>query len=468
MNTNSSIIWMNVTTSANWHRPPVGIVRVERSLCTELEKLYGENFKQCVWQRDKFVEWYSKVETEKCGDFKQGPTLENDQSNDIKSLLVFPLLPKRQALKAIGQGLFSLMPNKIRPHLNRVLLAIRPKIVRLLTNGWLASVFSSGRINIFTTSSSHSENQNRHENAGDLFSPGDVLISIGLDWDYTYYKEFYYFRKIRKIKVVTCCYDLIPVIYPQYCVSNVAKKFTSYFLDIAEGSDLVLCISKQSERDLLNLLDETGGAIPPTHVFPLGDNVPITDTGLISQAVRELCKEDFILYISTIERRKNHEVLYRAYHLLCSKGKRNELPKLLFVGMQGWGVTDLMNDIDLDPLIRGLIVRLNHVSDSELRMLYEAAKFCVFPSFYEGWGLPVGEALLMGKAVLASNRGSIPEVGGDLVRYVDPWNPHAWADELFRMSTDKDWRIKWEDNIKHKFHSRTWAKAAISVKNAID
>ena len=467
MSSNSSIIWMNVTTSANWQRPPVGVVRVERSLCAELKKLYGGRFRQCVWQGDKFVEWFPDVKTPQCGKAPKESVLGLDQSNVTKLPLVFPLLPKRQALKAIGQGLFSLMPNKIRPHFNKLLLALRPRIIQFLTSGWFARVLNNGRIIISTTISNKKVNHGHHQNAGDLFTPGDVLISIGLDWDHAYYKEFFYFRKNKKIKVVTCCYDLIPVIYPQYCVGNVVNLFTSYFLDIADGSDLVLCISRQSEKDLRNLLDRTGGAVPATHVIPLGDNVPTAENGSISQIVKDICNEDFILYISTIERRKNHEVLYRAYHILCSEGKQDELPKLLFVGMQGWGVADLMSDIDLDPLTRGFIVRLNHVSDSELRLLYEAAKFCVFPSFYEGWGLPVGEALLMGKAVLASNRGSLPEVGGDLVRYVDPWNPHAWSDEIYRMSTDEDWRIKWEEKIRQQFHSRTWTETAMSIKMAI-
>lgn len=100
---------------------------------------------------------------------------------------------------------------------------------------------------------------------------------------------------------------------------------------------------------------------------------------------------------------------------------------MVFVGMEGWGVGELLKDIELDPLTRGLIVRLNRVSDAELRVLYEAARFCVFPSMYEGWGLPVGEALSMGKVVICSNRGSLPEVG-EVVRYVDPRNPQAWAD----------------------------------------
>jgi glycosyltransferase involved in cell wall biosynthesis len=94
--------------------------------------------------------------------------------------------------------------------------------------------------------------------------------------------------------------------------------------------------------------------------------------------------------------------------------------------------------------------------------------FCVFPSLYEGWGLPVGEALSLGKVVLCSDRGSLPEVGGDLVRYIDPWNTRTWADELHRMATDDAWRLGWEEKTQTKYNVRTWVEGAASVRAALD
>lgn len=465
MSTTLPTIWMNVTTSANWQRPPVGIVRVERSLCAELEEIYGERFKRCIWRNGVFVEWAAESNIEKDGSRHQQKQLKKASQNDVGLPLMFPLLPRRQAMIAVGQGLLSLMPNRVRPYANRFLYRLRPRLVKLLTGSW----FSRFKERFRPKGSLPAKSVQAQSTSGKskVFSSGDILISVGLDWDHHFYKEFYFLRKEQGVRVVTCCYDLIPVLYPQYCVGEVAGLFSSYFLEIADGSDLVLCISKQSEKDLTEMLDRTGGARPMTHVFPLGDNVPVAESEEISSAVKEICKEPFVLFVSTIERRKNHEVLYRAYHLLCQEGKRDRLPRLIFVGMQGWGVGDLLKDIELDPLTRDLILRLNHVTDAELRALYDAAIFCVFPSLYEGWGLPVGEALSLGKPVIGSDRGSLPEVGGDLVRYVDPWNPRAWADEIYRMATDEVWRAEWEQKAKTQYQVRTWAKAASSVVNAI-
>jgi len=173
------------------------------------------------------------------------------------------------------------------------------------------------------------------------------------------------------------------------------------------------------------------------------------------------------LFVSTIERRKNHEVLYRAYHLLARQGKAQSLPKLVFVGMPGWGVGDLMKDIELDPLTRGLIVQLHHVSDGELSHLYKKALFCVFPSLYEGWGLPVGEALAMGKAVIASGEGSLPEVGGDLVRYVPAWNAYAWADAISEYISQPELVAEAEYRVQSKYKPRQWADMAVRVLDLV-
>jgi glycosyltransferase involved in cell wall biosynthesis len=124
--------------------------------------------------------------------------------------------------------------------------------------------------------------------------------------------------------------------------------------------------------------------------------------------------------------------------------------------------------MELDPLTRGLIVQLYNVNDAELRLLYEAALFCLYPSFYEGWGLPVGEALALGKPVLSSDRGSLPEVGGDLVRYVDPWNPVAWAEAIWRLVSDDKEREAMANKVRVTYTAKKWQETAATVKTLID
>ena len=201
--------------------------------------------------------------------------------------------------------------------------------------------------------------------------------------------------------------------------------------------------------------------------MPLGDTLQSCKVD-VSKEIVALKGQRFLLFVSTIERRKNHEVLYRAYHILCEKGHKESLPKLVFVGMPGWGVGDLLKDIELDPLTQGLIVQLNHVSDDDLNWLYKHAFFCVYPSLYEGWGLPVAEALVHGKAVVSSDKGSLPEVGGNLVKYLSPWDAYAWADVILEMCEHPERVAAMESKVKQGYKKRTWKQTAEVVSAFVE
>jgi len=361
MKKNQQTIWINVTTSANWNRPVVGIVRVEVELKTQLQKLYPQGIvKECVWLGDKFVEHTVKQESLTTTAKSQ----TKDSTQEKEPSLLYPVLPRRAALEMIAQGSLSIIPVKLRPIASRFLFISKHKIARILVSStyhkariWISK--ASASIQKTTSDSSQPVISNKKQES--LFKAGDILMSVGLDWEYPYLAEFSRLREAEAVKIVTCCYDLIPVLFPQYCVSDVATRFTRYFIDLASSSDLVFCISKQSEKDLKNLLNKTGAAQVKTKVFPLGDNVPEAKVPELSDEITAILTEPFILFVSTIERRKNHQVLYQAYHLLCQQGKQAQLPKLVFVGMPGWGVGELLKDIQLDPLTQGLILQCNHV-----------------------------------------------------------------------------------------------------------
>jgi glycosyltransferase involved in cell wall biosynthesis len=414
-------VWINVTTSANWSRPAVGIIRVERALAEHLQTQLGKNTcRLCVWKDDRFVEW----------------TPDSEFSSPDMEHALNMLLPRSPS--------FDLA----RSHVARAL------------QRFLTISDESERAGELRFKLPFKDNELPHP------LPGEILISAGLDWDYAYSKEFYSLAKRQGLRIITCCYDLIPVLFPQYCVGDVAKTYTEYFMSMNWGSEAILCISEHTRQDYLSLCADLGAPLRKAIVIPLGDNLPASSPDVGNQ-VRSIAESPFILYVSTIERRKNHEVLYRAYHLLLRRGSASDLPTLVFVGMPGWGIAELLQDIELDPLIRGKIVQLNHVSDGELAFLYKKSLFCVFPSLYEGWGLPVGEALSMGKAVIASGEASIPEVGGDLVRYVHPWDAYEWADAIDEYVKNPSLVQKAESRIRAGYVPRKWADTAAVVRDLV-
>ncbi len=417
------IVWMNVTTSAEWSRPAVGIVRVEQSLAQALQDLLGPSrFRRCVWQDGRFVE-----------------CLEQKSASP--------------AIKAVMDGIFPATAafESSRRFLQRAL-------EQYSSGAPLPDLDESEAIEVSIPVVSEYPLEPR---------PGDVLISVGLDWDKPYSSEFFNIKKKRGVHVITCCYDLIPVLFPQYCVGDVAPRFREYFSTLTWGSAGVLCISEQTRSDYLSLCRSSGSPAVATCVMPLGDTLQSSEVD-VSKEIAALEGQRFLLFVSTIERRKNHEVLYRAYHILCEKGHKESLPKLVFVGMPGWGVGDLLKDIELDPLTQGLIVQFNHVSDDDLNWLYQQAFFCVYPSLYEGWGLPVAEALVHGKAVVSSDKGSLPEVGGNLVKYVSPWDAYAWADAILEMCEHPERVAAMESSVKRGYKKRTWKQTAEVVSAFVE
>jgi glycosyltransferase involved in cell wall biosynthesis len=135
--------------------------------------------------------------------------------------------------------------------------------------------------------------------------------------------------------------------------------------------------------------------------------------------------------------------------------------------MQGWGVENLMKDIELDPRTREYITILNNISDNELVILYKNSQFTVYPSLYEGWGLPIAESLAYGKYCLASNTSSIPEVGGDLIEYLDPYDVNRWSHRLENLSQNTEVLKEMEKSIKNNYAPISWDETGAYVFDVI-
>ncbi|MCL2657705.1 MAG: glycosyltransferase family 4 protein [Betaproteobacteria bacterium] len=297
------------------------------------------------------------------------------------------------------------------------------------------------------------------------FHVGDTYISLGLDWDQKDLPFLYTLKKALGLKVLLFCYDIIPILMPEHCVSGVSEKFQEYFVNVAWCADSVLSISECSRNDLRDYLESVGAPIPELGVVRLGGDLPTAIALPPSPEIAELIKKEFILFVSTIEARKNHKILYQAYKKILESGNTN-IPLLLFVGMQGWGVDDLIASIQENREIRPYIHRLNHVSDSDLVHLYKNCLFTVYPSLYEGWGLPVAESLAYGKFCIASDAASIPEVGGNLIEYISPQNKGLWAERLNWYFQNRETINERQNVIVRNYRSSTWKETGAAIFNA--
>lgn len=299
------------------------------------------------------------------------------------------------------------------------------------------------------------------------FRPGDWLVSVGLDWEHGIVDEFLRLRRECSVRIASMCHDTIPILLPQYCHRATVQSFPAYFLKLAAASEVMLCVSENTKRDAERVLREGGAPVPRMEVIRLGDNLPEA-TGEVRPEIRELCRRNFMLCVATLELRKNHRVLYQALRLMRESLPEESVPLLIFAGKPGWGLTDLMTEMAMDPITQGHIKILHGTSDAELAELYRNAVCCLTPSHYEGWGLPVAEALAHGKVVLASGTSSLPEIGGDLVTYVDPLNPREWARAMEEQMTNPDARAAREAAVRNGYRPHAWSATASRVAELLN
>ncbi len=302
------------------------------------------------------------------------------------------------------------------------------------------------------------------------FAPGDRYLCLSADQTPARLAQLYAAKADHGLRVYAIAYDLIQLLYPHFYWQHADQGCAHYFTDLAWFAEHIACISARTRADLEDFYARIGVDAPALSQVRLGDELPPTVQHACSPDVQALVDSGtpFILVVGTIEIRKNHEVLYRALLHLQRQGV-DDLPLLVFAGMRGWRVDDLLASLDLDPRVQGRIRLLSHASDADIGALYRHCLFTAFPSQYEGWGLPVAESLAYGKVCLAADAGSIPEIAPGLLDLIDPFDVAAWAQQLLAYSRDAGLRQAKERDIAANYRVTPWRETArILVCRALD
>ena len=227
-----------------------------------------------------------------------------------------------------------------------------------------------------------------------VFQAEDTVLMLGKPWDNLDIQSTLTQEKNEKgFTLVQVVYDLIISLYPHLHHPSLFTSYTQHMFEVIAASDVLLPISKSTDLDLKKLSEVLNLKMPRTQVIRLGDELISTAVG--SEAPDSIIENNFIACVGTVEIRKNHTLLYYTYKLAAERGIT--LPQLVIVGGQGWLSGDLQYLIQHDPAMKSKIVILNNVSDSGLSWIYEKCLFTIYPSMYEGWGLPVAESLAYGK-----------------------------------------------------------------------
>lgn len=243
---------------------------------------------------------------------------------------------------------------------------------------------------------------------------------------------------LRRTRSVFTLYDLSFLTYPETHLS-LNRWFLRLMIPLfLSRAGAVISISRHTKADALSYY---GLADSKIRVIPLGVDArfhPVADPqALAAVRARYRLPERFILSVGTIEPRKNLLTLLRAYERL--RGTTDLTHRLVLVGRLGWKAEQFLTALARSPL-RNEVVLVGPVPEEDLPLVYAAADLFVYPSLYEGFGLPPLEAMACGTPVIASSAASLPEVVGDAGILVDPSSSEELAAAMHRVLSDESLR----------------------------
>lgn len=308
--------------------------------------------------------------------------------------------------------------------------------------------------------------------------PGDVLLALGSPWSIQGYADTV--RGLQEgagLRFGLLVYDLIPLLRPEFCDQGLVRIFSAWYGSVLPLADRVFTISRATADDVSAFAGRRGIPLRARPLpIPIGtgfpSSAPAAEGGGAAAAPAALPAKlepgAYALAVSTIEVRKNHLLLFRAWRALLETRPPESVPKLVFAGRVGWLVADLMQQIANTRNLDGHLVVVPEPSDAELAALYRGCRFTLFPSLYEGWGLPITESLGFGKPCIAADRTSMPEAGGALARYADPENVGEWVAAVGRLIDDPDDLAAWEARIRREFEPVPWSATAAALREGLE
>ncbi len=263
-------------------------------------------------------------------------------------------------------------------------------------------------------------------------------------------------------KYAITIYDLIPILYPSYVTPFYAMQSRIYLPNILRKASLILSISEYTKKDIVGKYHVDPDKIHVTHLGVSDHFHPSTQSEIRSLRKKYNLINPFILFLGAIEPKKNISTIIKAYHKIRQK---NSDIDLVIAGKKSWKYQEVFSLVDSLKLNEN-VHYLQFVPYEDLPILYSAASVFVFPSNYEGFGLPPLEAMKCGTPVIVSNKSSLPEIVGPGGVMVEPENYEDLATKILTM-LDRD-EIRDEQIQYNLARSKefTWERCAEATKKA--
>ena len=259
------------------------------------------------------------------------------------------------------------------------------------------------------------------------------------------------------IKPIFFVHDLIPMQYPEYCSPGEDlrhQKKIHHVLTLGHG---IITNSQTTEDELRHYAKQMSTPIPPTTVALLGAGWTRTPAG------NAPINKPYFVILSTIEPRKNHLLLLQIWRKLVQK-KGPSTPHLFIIGQRGWDCENAIDLLERCPLLQETVTEVPHCSDAMLVSYLHYSQSLLFPSFVEGYGLPLMEALSLRVPVIASDLPVFREIAGEVPEYLDPLDGKQWEAVITEYSTPKSsQRAAQLERLSH-WQAPTWGEHFMKVK----
>ncbi len=285
------------------------------------------------------------------------------------------------------------------------------------------------------------------ETAGNYSLSEQVRIPIALKREGVtlFHAPHYVLPPLVRCRSVVTIHDCIHLMFPQYLPNRFAYAYAKASIGMAaRRATRVMTVSESSKRDILRFVDTQPEKIDVIY-NSYDDRFAIDprEEDVVRVSERYQLQSEFVLYAGNVKPHKNLERLIEAFDLVRKRGLDHL--KLVLIGDEISKYTALRRAVHRHQLHK-YVRFLGYLPEETLAVMYRLAGVFVFPSLYEGFGLPPLEAMASGTPVVTSNVSSLPEVAGDAAVLVDPYDPGAIADGIYRVLTDETLRR----DLRHK------------------
>jgi glycosyltransferase involved in cell wall biosynthesis len=254
-----------------------------------------------------------------------------------------------------------------------------------------------------------------------------------------FHAPHYVLPPLVRCKSVVTIHDCIHLMFPQYLPNRMALAYARASIGLAaKRANRVMTVSESSKRDILRFVDAAPEKIDVIYnAYDERFGVEPDEESVVRVRERYQLHDEFVLYAGNVKPHKNLERLLEAFYLVRQSGMDHL--KLVMIGDDISKYSALRRAVHQYQLHK-YVRFLGYMPEETLAVLYRLAGVFVFPSLYEGFGLPPLEAMASGTPVVTSNVSSLPEVAGDAAVLVDPYEPQAIANGIMSVLTDEQLR----------------------------